>query len=213
MAFYFLLFTFTFLLLIFALVSFYPSKIQARLDSMQNAGIDEAVDAVGRSASFQCGAFVSFSLRVDPDSKTVVAISFRTNGCGYMIAAADVLVEIVKDRHLIDLHGLDDAELHSKIDRELSTFPPERRQCMEVCVDGLRSAFANFRARRIEEFRGEKALVCTCFGVTEETIERHIEANSILRVDQVTRLSNAGGGCGSCRMLIQEMIDRSEFQL
>jgi len=66
---------------------------------------------------------------------------------------------------------------------------------------------AAYRERRVEEFQGEKALICTCFGVSEETIVTAISENSLSDVDQVVDLCRAGSGCGSCRMLIQELVD------
>ena len=194
-------------------MSFYPPKIQNRFDSPKNSGVIAAASADGRSASFQCGSFVSFSLRIDADAKMVSAAAFRSNGCGYMIAAADYLVETVIGRKLSELNGLNQDELQSKIHAEFEAIPDDRLQCVEVCIDALREAFADFRGRQIEEFRGEKVLVCSCFGVTEERIEDHLRQMSIKTVEDVSQVCNAGSGCGSCRMLIQEMIDSSEFQL
>jgi NAD(P)H-nitrite reductase large subunit len=56
-------------------------------------------------------------------------------------------------------------------------------------------------------FRGEKALVCTCFGVTEETIDEALQISAVQTVEDVTSLCRAGGGCGACTMMIQEMLD------
>jgi NifU-like protein len=66
---------------------------------------------------------------------------------------------------------------------------------------------AEYRRHRIEEFQGEKALICTCFGVSEETIVNVIAENDLTDVDEVSGLCRAGSGCGSCRMLIAELID------
>lgn len=127
-----------------------------------------------------------------------------------MLAAADALAEYVSKKDLADLHGLADAELNKQIQTSLGDVPSDRRECVTACIEALRSAFSDHRARQIEEFRGEKALICTCFGVPEETIETLIATGSLTTVDQVTRLCNAGSGCGSCRMLIQGMIDCSK---
>ena len=140
-------------------------------------------------------------------SKTVSDVRFRSNGCGYMIATSDLLADLVKGLQLGELHGLDNEDLSLKIDTAFDVVSSERHQCVDVCIEALRLVFADFRSRQIEEFRGENALVCTCFGVTEETIETHLNQQSIKTVEDVTNVCNAGGGCGSCRMLIQEMID------
>ena len=47
----------------------------------------------------------------------------------------------------------------------------------------------------------------TAFHVPERTIEREIQARSLTTVAEVTRACNAGGGCGSCHQLIQEMLE------
>ncbi len=190
-------------------MSLYPPAIQIRLDSLRHAKNEISSNAEGRSASFQCGSFVAFSMRIDASLKTISDISFRSNGCGYMIAAADVLVSLVKGRQLSRLHGVNDDELKSKIDNQLSSFPSDRRQCANVCIEALRQSFADFRLRQIEEFRGEEPLICTCFGVTEETIQDAIKREDLRTVDEVSSICNAGDGCGSCRMLIQEIIDNT----
>ena len=124
-----------------------------------------------------------------------------------MTAAADVLCDIVKGSQLGDLPGLDDDELRTEVFDRLGAFPEGREHCLVTAVSALRAAFADHRARVVSEFAGERALICTCFGVTEETIEAQIAAGRLESVEEVTAATRAGGGCGSCRMLIQEMLD------
>lgn len=191
-------------------MSFYPAKIQQRLDQPQSAGAIENARASGRSASFLCGCSVGFAVRLGEEARSIDAASFNGNGCGYMIAAADVLVETISGKQLSELHSLDHDELSAAVENALISFPVERRQCADVCIEALRATFADLRVKQIEEFEGEKALICTCFGVLEETIAAHISANSLNTTDEVAAICNAGSGCGSCRMLIQEMLDQSE---
>ncbi|HRI04493.1 MAG TPA: iron-sulfur cluster assembly scaffold protein [Pyrinomonadaceae bacterium] len=188
-------------------MSLYPAAIQLRLNQSQNAGAIENARACGRSASFLCGCSVGFSVKLGEDRKTIEAAAFNSNGCGYMIAAADVLAGTLNGKPLRDLHSLDGDELFAAVENKLIPFPAERRQCADVCIEALRATFADLRARRCEEFAGEKALVCTCFGVLEETIASHISERSLKTTDEVAAICNAGDGCGSCRMLIQEMLD------
>ena len=124
-----------------------------------------------------------------------------------MIAAADVLTGKIVGKKLLELHGLETEVLRLQIEDELEKFPANRKHCLEICIDALHQAFADFRAFQIEEFTGEKALICTCFGISEETIENLIKENSLETVVEVTKICNAGGGCGSCQPLIQEILD------
>jgi NifU-like protein len=188
-------------------VSIYPRNVQERIDSLRNVGSADDETAYAKDASLVCGSFVAFSIGIDADTKAIIDARFQTNGCGYMIAAADYLTETVKGKQLGDLHGLNENDLRDLVSASLGEFDAGRRQCVDCCIRALRSAFAEYRASQISEFRGESALICTCFGVAEETIEMHIEDKSLKTVDDVTRICNAGGGCGSCRMLIQEILD------
>ena len=173
----------------------------------RRAGRAAGANAVGTSASFQCGCFARISLTIETEPKTIRTAAFQSNGCGFMIAAADVTAEQLTGRELTDLHSLDEEEFIGQIEAQVGQFPAERRQCSHIVLEAVRAALADHRSLLIEEFRGERALICTCFGVSEETLETFISANSPRSVHDVTAACRAGSGCGSCRMLIQEMID------
>ena len=163
-------------------------------------------DAVGIAASLTCGCFIRFYLSLDEGS-VVTNVGISSNGCGYMLAAADILAEFVAGRPLADLHGLNGRELHTSIAEILGVLPYGRADCLETAIEALRAAFADLRAKRVEEFRGEAALICSCFGVSQDTIEATINEKALETVEEVTAVCRAGGGCGSCRMLIQELLD------
>ncbi|MEQ1645455.1 MAG: iron-sulfur cluster assembly scaffold protein [Pyrinomonadaceae bacterium] len=185
-------------------MAIYTEKVQHRAFAPQNRADTDVSDISGRSASFVCGCFVSFSIKTKEESITA---AFESNGCGYMIAAADILAEAVSRKQISNLHGLDRDELFAAVVREIGGLPAERRHCGEVSYEALRNAFAALRARRIEEFRGEEALICTCFGVSERAIEDFVASKGDVSVESVAYSCRAGSGCGSCRMLIQEIID------
>jgi NifU-like protein len=69
------------------------------------------------------------------------------------------------------------------------------------------AAIREFSDAAREEWGGEEALICTCFFVSERTIEREILSRGLQTVSDVTRVCSAGGGCGSCHQLIQEILD------
>ena len=150
------------------------------------------------------------SLKIENGSKRIKEAGFRSNGCGYMIAAAEKLIEIIVERELTSLHAIDEGEFTTAICTELGIFPTDRGHCLHSVLEAFRAALSDHRAYLIEEFRGEKALICTCFGVTEESIENFIVSNRPNTVEDVTAGCRAGGGCGSCRMLIQELLDLQE---
>ncbi len=190
----------------------YPEEIANRIAALRHKQTNEGSNAFGTAANFDCGSFVRFSLSIDIEGNIVTDAGFESNGCGFMLAAADCIAQSLIKKRLIDLHGLSDADLNEQIQKKFGDIPSERRECINACIEALRAAFADFRTKQIEEFQGEKALICTCFGVTEETIESLLSesgalATGFLTVEDITLATNAGGGCGSCRMLIQEILD------
>lgn len=184
-------------------MSLYPSKITKLISHLKNAGKLETANAVGTNATFVCGCVLKFSLQIE--EQKIVEAKFQTNSCGFMMAAAEVLAENIKGKTLAQLGGLDD--LTQKVEIEINEFPENRQHCLKLSVETLQSAFKNFRTAQLEEWTGEKALICTCFGVSEETIEKTISENHCETVEEVSALCNAGSGCGSCQPLIQEIID------
>ena len=146
---------------------------------------------------------MTLSLRLD-ETGSIEDVRFQTNGCGFMVASADVICEWLRGKSVKDLHGLDDETF---VFDSLGGFPAGREQCLSIVFEALRKAMAGYREQRVAEFRGEVALICSCFGVSEDTIADVIARNDVMEVEDVSALCRAGSGCGSCRMLIQEMIE------
>ena len=188
-------------------MSFYPEKISEKFHAPKNVGKAASANAFGTSATFVCGAILRLTLAIEINTKEILDARFQTNGCGFLIASADVLTEKIIGKRLVELHGLDKQKFQTEIEGELGTFESQRRHCLDLTYDALQNSFADFRLSQIEEFSGEKALICTCFGVSEETIEHLIKEKSLETVEEITDVCNAGGGCGSCQPLIQEILD------
>jgi len=194
-------------------MSFYPPRISEKFNAPKNVGAAVEANAVGASATFVCGAVLRFTLRIDRQTKKIQEMKFVTSGCGYLIAAADALADEMAGVSLAELHSFDKRVLEFAIESELGEFSERRKHCLELATDALQNALADFRRLQIEEFTGEKALICTCFGVSEETIENLIAEKSLATIEEVTDLCSAGGGCGSCQPLIQEIIDTTAYNL
>lgn len=187
--------------------SVYPKKVTERLRVIPRREIPETADAIGLAASLECGTNIRFYLSIGERDGPIYKITFRSNGCGYMLAAADAIIEYLTEKFLTELHGLKSDELIGVIESELGHLPSDRKHCIQTVIDAVRSAFAEYRRSRIEEFAGERALICTCFGVSEEKIENVIKQQSATTVEEIGHLTNAGIGCGSCQMLIRDIID------
>lgn len=188
-------------------MAIYTEEINARAASPRFAGEVAGADAIGTAASMYCGSFVRYFLAIDHESLVITDIKFRSNGCGYAVAAAELLAEKMSGKPLTDLAGFQIGDAIGSIEREFGEYPAGRQQCAEMCFDAFRDGLNMFRASRLDDFGGESALICTCFGVDEAAIERAITQSGVETISDVAAMTSAGAGCGSCRMLIQTMID------
>ena len=161
---------------------------------------------VGRAASLSCGAHVRFSIQVD-EAQAVSQARFRAAGCDVLVAAASVLTERVTGLTTAEAAavGQTPAELSDELDAAGS------EKCVEMACDALLDAIREYSNAARDDWAGDEALICTCFFVSERTIEREIQARGLTTVTQVTNACNAGGGCGSCHQLIQEILETNDL--
>lgn len=168
-----------------------------------NVGDADEPSFTGRSASLSCGALVRFSIQVD-EGHSISQARFRAAGCDVLVAAASVLTERV--------HGLTTAEA-AAIGQEPALLCEEtvNVRCVELACNALLDAIREYSDAAREDWAGDEALICTCFFVSERTIEREIQTRGLTTVAEVTRVCNAGGGCGSCHQLIQEILEANDL--
>ncbi|HEX8773482.1 MAG TPA: iron-sulfur cluster assembly scaffold protein [Pyrinomonadaceae bacterium] len=183
-------------------MSFYPSRIQEHFDRPRNAGEVEGADARGEAGSLYCGALLRLTLAIDPARQTITDVRFKALGCGFLIACASALTETVRELPVSKAAVLTE----EAITGWFGGLPAEKLHCAALCREALHLALADYHSARQEEWTDEEALICTCFGVSEKSIERVIRVRSLRTVKQVTAACNAGGGCGSCHMLIEDIL-------
>jgi NifU-like protein len=94
---------------------------------------------------------------------------------------------------------------------EFEGIDASRKTCLALAASALISALQEYSNAAREEWVGEEALICTCFFVSERTIEHEIQDRGLTTISEVTRVCSAGGGCGSCHQLIQEIIDSTSL--
>ena len=87
----------------------------------------------------------------------------------------------------------------------------DSEKCIVLACDALLDAIREYSNAARDDWAGDEALICTCFFVSERTIEREIQNRSLTTVAEVTQVCNAGGGCGSCHQLIQEILATNDL--
>jgi NifU-like protein involved in Fe-S cluster formation/bacterioferritin-associated ferredoxin len=187
-----------------AVESFYPEEVSRRSRFPRQAGVPAVFDTKGTGVSLECGVSVRMFLTFGGGSGRIDGVHFASNGCGWAVAAAEVIAEKISGASLRELHALED--IREEIVSEIGEIPSAREQCVQIGLEAVRKALADHRERIAEEWTGEKALICSCFGISEGTIEE-IVAKGSASVEEVGSACSAGTGCGSCQMLIREIIE------
>jgi NifU-like protein len=182
---------------------YYPDRINEHFLNPRNVGEVFEADAIGEAGSLICGAILRLTLKIDTQQQRITDAKFKAIGCGFLIASASVLTETIKELAISRAATLGE----SAITDWFEELPPDRKHCAALCREALHAALANYHNATREEWMGDEALICTCFAVSEKTIEHVVKTRSLQTIEQVTRACNAGGGCRSCHPLILDILD------
>lgn len=168
----------------------------------RNVGDASEPSFVGRAASMACGASVRVSIQIDEQHRIAQA-KFKAAGCSALIASLSMLTERVTGLAPADAAVLAQAP-------KSVTGNSEDLHCAKLGCDALVAAIQKYSDAVRHEWNGDEALICTCFCVSERVIETEIAQKRLSTISEVIRACNAGGGCGSCHPLIQDIIDSVE---
>lgn len=175
----------------------------------RNVGDAAQPSFTGRAASFNCGAALRISLHVD-ESQRITEAKFRAAGCSVLVASASLLTDRVIGKTTGEAASTVLAQRPEDIENLLCPAGENRADCAALACDALLSAIASYSDSVRDEWNGDEALICTCFGVSERTIEREIQEKQLRSIAEVTRECNAGAGCRSCYPLIEDILDDQE---
>jgi len=165
----------------------------------RNVGDASEPSFFGRAASMQCGAAVRVSIQIDEQHRISDA-KFKVAGCSVLVSSLSMLTDRVKGLTPGDAAVIAQAPLDLVENLE-------GLSCVRLACDALVAAIQKYSDAVRHEWNGDEALICTCFCVSERVIETEITEKGLSTVSEVTRACNAGGGCGSCHPLIEEMLD------
>lgn len=184
-----------------------PGLVRELLLDPKHVGEATEPNFVGRSASFKCGATLRISLNVD-ESQRITTARFRAAGCSVLVASASLLTDQILNKTTAEAASL--GQQPSVIATQLGPLPADRSECAPLACEALVAAISNYSGSAREDWEGDEALICTCFCVSERTIEREIRTGHLKSIVEVTASCNAGGGCRSCYSLIQDILDDCE---
>ncbi len=181
----------------------YTDKVRDHFFNPRNVGEIENPDGVGEVGSLACGDALKLTFKLD-EKGIIRDAKFKTFGCASAIATSSVLTEIIKGMTIEDAAKVTNRDIADY----LGGLPEQKMHCSVMGREALEAAIENYHTGGKIKHELEGKVVCTCFGVTENEIERVIRENNLTTVDEVTNYCKAGGGCGGCKGEIEKIIQR-----
>ncbi len=180
----------------------YTEKLKDHFFNPRNVGEVEDADGVGEVGSLACGDALKLTFKLDKNGRIKDA-KFKTFGCASAIATSSVLTELIKGKTLDEAMQVTNKDIADY----LGGLPEQKMHCSVMGREALEAAVDNYRGGGTTKHELEGRVVCTCFGVTDQEIERVIRENDLTSVEQVTNYCKAGGGCGGCHGEIEKIIE------
>lgn len=180
----------------------YSEKMMEHFKNPRNVGEIENPDAIGEVGNLVCGDALKLTLKIDKNTQKIIDAKFKTFGCASAIATSSAVTEIIKGMTLDEASKV----TNQQIADYLGGLPDEKMHCSVMCMEALEKAVAIYRGEPVHNVSAGEKIICKCFEVTDHTILHAIKENNLHTVDEVTHYTKAGGGCGGCRPLIEELI-------
>lgn len=179
----------------------YTNKVKELYKNPRNVGEITDADVVVEVGSIVCGDALTLYLKLDGDK--IVDAKFKTFGCGSAIASSSALTEMIKGKTVEEASKITNKDIVAF----LGGLPDQKMHCSVMGQEALEKAIKKIKGHKIEdEHEDEGAIVCQCFGVSENLIRRVINENNLTTVEEVTNFTKAGGACGSCIPKIEDVI-------
>jgi len=184
----------------------YPEKVRDHFLNPRNAGELPGATVVGETGSLAVGDALSLQLEIVQDR--IEDARFMSFGKPASIAAASALTEMLMGRQIDEAARITASEIAAALD-----LPPEHMSAARAAMEALEDAYARYRHldTSSDEAHGDR-VVCRCYGVSLARVSRAIRDHALNSVAEVTRHTQAGGGCGSCHIDIENLLSRARAE-
>ena len=122
----------------------YSEKVIEYFRNPKNVGEIDDADAIATEGSPACGDMVKLFLKINPDTKVIEDIKFKSYGCASNIATASIITELAKNRTIEEAKQI--SWKHAS--DELGGLPPVKVHCAVLAVDALKTAIENYEHKK-----------------------------------------------------------------
>src|ERR1043165_1676973 len=178
-----------------------------KLGQLSEKDIDPSTEKllVGDSGIIARGDAMRLTLRVRIADERILDARFQNFGTGMPIASGSSFCSLIVGKTL-------DEALHvtaEDLDRDLDGLPELRHRRMVLVLDAFDIAYRKYRGLppRERSAPGEP-LVCFCFQVSENSVERAIRLRGLKNVDEIASATKAGAGCHTCHPDLDTILKR-----
>jgi len=118
----------------------YTKKVIEHFTKPRNTGEIKKPDAKATEGSPACGDMLTFTLKVDPKTKKITEIKFKSYGCASNIATASVLTTLVKGKTIEQAKKIK----HEDVTKKLGELPQVKIHCSILAVETLKAAIKDY---------------------------------------------------------------------
>ena len=123
----------------------YSDKVLDHYNNPRNVGsLDKGADDVGTGmvGAPECGDVMKLQLKIN-DAGVIEDAKFKTFGCGSAIASSSLATEWVKGMTLDQAMAIKNTQIVEELN-----LPPVKIHCSVLAEDAIKSAIADYKAKR-----------------------------------------------------------------
>jgi len=123
----------------------YSDKVIDHYENPRNVGsLDKESDNVGTGlvGAPACGDVMRLQIQVS-DEGVIEDAKFKTFGCGSAIASSSLATEWIKGKRIDEAEAIRNTDIVEELN-----LPPVKIHCSVLAEDAIKSAIADFRAKR-----------------------------------------------------------------
>ena len=122
----------------------YSDKVMDHFMNPRNVGEIENASGVGEVGNAKCGDIMRIYLDIDPDTKVINDVKFKTFGCGSAIASSSMATEMVKGKTIEEALKLTNKAVMEALDG----LPPAKVHCSVLAEEAINAAIYDYYKRQ-----------------------------------------------------------------
>ena len=121
----------------------YSQKVMDHFMNPRNVGEIANADGIGEAGNPKCGDIMKIYLKVNPETKVIDDVKFKTFGCASAIASSSMATEMIKGRTVDEAWNL----TNNAVAEALDGLPPIKMHCSVLAEEAIHTALNDYRAK------------------------------------------------------------------